>query len=115
MILPAWIAIATVSPSRCLPRSRRLSCWAYRCVQTLTALYHVTYRKINIRKETSISVSVFSIASFISMMAMLLLLHSARTTAGDVPIIMYTINFWTRLETFAFKVLEWYGNADKEL
>ncbi|KAK2067420.1 hypothetical protein P8C59_001163 [Phyllachora maydis] len=89
MILPAWIAIAT----------------------TLTALYHVTYRKINIRKETSISVSVFSIASFISMMAMLLLLHSARTTAGDVPIIMYTINFWTRLETFAFKVLEWYVNC----
>jgi hypothetical protein len=52
LLLPAWILIATI----------------------LTTCYHYTQRKIRIRKETFASMSVFSIASFISMVA--LLLHS---------------------------------------
>jgi hypothetical protein len=55
LFLPAWISIAT----------------------TLTGLYHLTQRKINIRKETRLSISVFSIASFISMCALLVQLHQA--------------------------------------
>ncbi|KAI1813430.1 N-glycosylation protein-domain-containing protein [Poronia punctata] len=49
LLLPAWIGIATI----------------------LTTCYHYTQRKIRIRKETFASMSVFSIASFISMIALL--------------------------------------------
>lgn len=38
-------------------------------------VYHITYRKINIRKETSISISVFSMASYLSMVALLIQQH----------------------------------------
>ncbi|KAK8073868.1 hypothetical protein PG994_004767 [Apiospora phragmitis] len=64
MLLPAWIGIAT----------------------TLTACYHVSQRKINIRKETSASISVFSIASFISMAALLSHHHINRLEYPDVPL-----------------------------
>ncbi|KAI9835966.1 MAG: hypothetical protein M1838_005182, partial [Thelocarpon superellum] len=56
LLLPAWIAIAS----------------------TLTVLYHMTNITSNITKETSASISVFSIASFISMCALLLQLHLTR-------------------------------------
>ena len=52
LLLPAWISIAAI----------------------LTACYQITQRRVNIRKETRLSLSVFSYASFISMVA--LLLHS---------------------------------------
>lgn len=67
LLLPAWIGIAT----------------------TLTLCYHATQRKINIRKETSASISVFSIASFASMVALLLHLALTRETmlAVDVPLV----------------------------
>lgn len=61
LLLPAWIAITTI----------------------LTAIYHTTQRKINIRKETSISISVFSIASFTSMLCLLAQLYLGR--AADYP------------------------------
>ncbi|KAK8070856.1 hypothetical protein PG997_011059 [Apiospora hydei] len=64
MLLPAWIGIAT----------------------TLTACYHVSQRKINIRKETSASISIFSIASFISMAALLSHHHINRLEYPDVPL-----------------------------
>ncbi|KAK7974194.1 hypothetical protein PG989_016042 [Apiospora arundinis] len=64
MLLPAWILIAT----------------------TLTICYHVSQRKINIRKETSASVGVFSIASFISMAALLGHHHINRLEYPDVPL-----------------------------
>ncbi|KAK7917031.1 hypothetical protein PG985_010639 [Apiospora marii] len=64
MLLPAWIGIAT----------------------TLTACYHVSQRKINIRKETSASISIFSIASFISMAALLIHHHVNRLEYPDVPL-----------------------------
>ncbi|KAI0130094.1 N-glycosylation protein-domain-containing protein [Xylariales sp. AK1849] len=67
LLLPAWIGIAT----------------------TLTLCYHVTQRKINIRKETSASIIVFSIASFISMVALLVGRHLGRTEGYgvDVPLV----------------------------
>lgn len=52
-------------------------------IQTLTLLYHLTQRKINIKRETLASVNVFSIASFISMSSLLFQLHLTR---GNDPI-----------------------------
>jgi hypothetical protein len=70
LLLPAWIGIAT----------------------TLTACYHASQRRINIRKETSASVSAFSIASFISMLALLANLHlgavpARRDAYPDIPLV----------------------------
>ncbi|KAJ3943235.1 hypothetical protein N0V92_013757, partial [Colletotrichum tropicale] len=39
------------------------------------ASYHITQRSINIKKETSTSINIFSIASFISMVSLLAHLH----------------------------------------
>jgi len=63
LLLPAWISIASI----------------------LTVLYHITQRKINIKRETSASISVFSIASFISMCSLLLQLHLTRQTSPSIP------------------------------
>ncbi|KAI0384578.1 N-glycosylation protein-domain-containing protein [Hypomontagnella monticulosa] len=68
LLLPAWIGIATI----------------------LTACYHFTQRKIRIRKETFASISVFSIASFISMVALLLHSHSTRVGYQNVPLVALT-------------------------
>ncbi|KAL7621235.1 hypothetical protein AAE478_008552 [Parahypoxylon ruwenzoriense] len=65
LLLPAWIGIATI----------------------LTTCYHFTQRKIKIRKETFASVSVFSIASFISMVALLFHSHSTRIGYQNVPLV----------------------------
>ncbi|KAI6089375.1 N-glycosylation protein-domain-containing protein [Hypoxylon rubiginosum] len=65
LLLPAWIGIATI----------------------LTTCYHFTQRKIKIRKETFASISVFSIASFISMVALLLHSHSTRVVYRDIPLV----------------------------
>ncbi|KAL1859701.1 hypothetical protein Daus18300_009420 [Diaporthe australafricana] len=53
LLLPTWIIITS----------------------TLTFVYHITQRKINILKETSTSISVFSMASYISMVALLIQQH----------------------------------------
>lgn len=62
--------------------------------QTLTVLYHLTQRKINIRKETSASINVFSIASFISMSSLLLQLHLTRDNDPVVPLFMMLRKLW---------------------
>ena len=67
LLLPAWISIAA----------------------TLTLLYHLTHPRLAILKETSLSISVFSIASFISMVGLLLQLHLTRVDGkqwAQVPI-----------------------------
>jgi hypothetical protein len=66
-LLPAWIGIATI----------------------LTTCYHYTQRKVPIRKETFASMSVFSIASFISMLALLLHSHATRPfpEGGTLPLV----------------------------
>ncbi|MCJ1367706.1 hypothetical protein MMC16_006840 [Acarospora aff. strigata] len=66
LLLPAWVAIAT----------------------TLTLLYHASHRLrlTDIQRETSASIHVFSIASFISMSALLLQLHLTRENDPVVPL-----------------------------
>ncbi|KAI1343325.1 hypothetical protein F5Y15DRAFT_369688 [Xylariaceae sp. FL0016] len=63
LLLLAWIGISTI----------------------LTGCYHFTQRKIKIRKETFASMSVFSFASYTTMLAVLLFLHSTREWQRDIP------------------------------
>jgi hypothetical protein len=52
----------------------------------LTIIYHITQRKINIRKETRLSISVFSMASYTSMVVLLFHLQAARSESANVPL-----------------------------
>lgn len=72
LLLPAWISIAT----------------------TLTFLYHLTHPRLAILKETSLSISVFSIASFISMVSLLLQLHLTRANDPPVPLFEIAKRIW---------------------
>lgn len=72
LLLPAWISIAT----------------------TLTFLYHLTHPRLAILKETSLSISVFSIASFISMASLLLQLHLTRENDPPMPLFMIAKLCW---------------------
>ncbi|KAJ0273492.1 hypothetical protein Brms1b_009915 [Colletotrichum noveboracense] len=72
LLLPGWVTIATVSPT---PPSVYPSSLTHVSDQTLTIAYHITQRSINIKKETSTSINIFSIASFISMVSLLAHLH----------------------------------------
>jgi hypothetical protein len=69
--------------------------------QTLTVCYHLTQRKINIRKETSASISVFSIASFISMVSLLLQLHLTRANEPPAPLFILAKQTWELFISFA--------------
>jgi len=90
LLLPAWISIAT----------------------TLTFCYHLTQRKINIRKETSASISVFSIASFISMVSLLLQLHITRTNDPPVPLFLLAQRVW---KLFSKLIMTGIGPVGREL
>ncbi|KAK4177514.1 N-glycosylation protein-domain-containing protein [Triangularia setosa] len=92
LLLPGWIVIST----------------------TLTLLYHLTQRKINIRKETRASISAFSIASFISMVALLAQLHSNRTDYPDIPLVNFLSQVWGVMTGLALKIME-YGNVTRDL
>ncbi|KAK4145409.1 uncharacterized protein C8A04DRAFT_10708 [Dichotomopilus funicola] len=92
LILPAWIVIST----------------------TLTVLYHLTQRKINIRKETSMSISVFSIASFVSMVALLVQLHSNRSDYPDVPLLNFGRRMFHEAGRLVIRIME-YGDITREL
>lgn len=69
-------------------------------MQTLTLLYHLTHRTISslsstdIKRETSASISVFSIASFVSMSALLLQLHLTRENEPVVPAFVLVRRGW---------------------
>jgi hypothetical protein len=92
LILPAWIVIST----------------------TLTVLYHITQRKINIRKETSMSISVFSIASFVSMVALLVQLDSNRSDYPDIPLLNLVRRVFHEAGKLAIRIME-YGDITREL
>jgi len=92
LILPAWIVIST----------------------TLTVIYHITQRKINIRKETSMSISVFSIASFVSMVALLAQLHSNRSDYPDIPLLNLVRRLSHAAGKLAIRIME-YGDITREL
>ncbi|KAG5941398.1 hypothetical protein E4U53_007415 [Claviceps sorghi] len=65
LMLPGWISMAT----------------------TLTVCYHITHQKINIRKETSTSINVFSIASYISMVTLLVHMHTLEQNYPPIPLV----------------------------
>ncbi|PHH90168.1 hypothetical protein CDD83_4361 [Cordyceps sp. RAO-2017] len=72
LLLPGWIGIAT----------------------TLTVCYHITHQKINIRKETSTSINVFSIASYITMVTLLALMHSRLADYPTMPFVARARHMW---------------------
>ncbi|ODA78615.1 hypothetical protein RJ55_05997 [Drechmeria coniospora] len=105
LLLPGWIGIATVGlnpfhsslpslslASIALPLAPRLSDSVL--VQTLTVCYHITHQKINIRKETSTSINVFSIASYITMVTLLIHMHSYLADYPTMPIISRARQLW---------------------
>ncbi|KAF2089963.1 hypothetical protein K490DRAFT_35509, partial [Saccharata proteae CBS 121410] len=65
LLLPAWICIAS----------------------TLTILYHVTHRHVNIRRETRAAVRAFWLSSFISLLLLLAQLHISRATYESIPLV----------------------------
>jgi len=73
-------------------------------------MYHIMQRKINIRKETSMSMSVFSIASFISMVAFLALLHSNRSDYPQIPLVTMAKGAWQEAGKATGKLMEYTGN-----
>ncbi|OIW30807.1 hypothetical protein CONLIGDRAFT_679561 [Coniochaeta ligniaria NRRL 30616] len=91
LFLPAWITIAT----------------------TLTGLYHLTQRKINIRKETRLSISVFSIASFISMVSLLATVQADRPEWPRVPVAEMGKRVLEAVGRVREKVREWGGDGDE--
>ena len=49
--------------------------------------YHISHQKINIRKETSTSINVFSIASYISMLVLLIHMLMFQPNYPTMPIV----------------------------
>lgn len=62
--------------------------------QTLTICYHVTHQKINIRKETSTSVNVFSIASYITMIVLLAHMQTYQSDYPTMPVVLKGNHLW---------------------
>lgn len=91
LLLPAWVIISAV----------------------LTLLYHITQRKINIRKETSMSIRAFSVASFISMVALLAQVHSNRTDYPQIPLWTFVTKVWQELVKVALKIMD-YGTVARD-
>ncbi|KAG5947686.1 hypothetical protein E4U60_002772 [Claviceps pazoutovae] len=77
LMLPGWISMAT----------------------TLTVSYHITHQKINIRKETSTSINVFSIASYISMVILLAHVHLLQPDYPPVPLVGRLRIIWNEIYT----------------
>lgn len=65
-------------------------------LQTLTVCYHITHQKINIRKETSTSINVFSIASYITMVILLVRMHSNLADYPTMPVVDRARHLWSQ-------------------
>ncbi|KAL1998505.1 hypothetical protein VTN02DRAFT_6053 [Thermoascus thermophilus] len=72
LLLPAWISITT----------------------TLTFVYHATQNHAMIKRETTASISVLSVASFVSMSSLLLQLHLTRENEPEVPAFVIGQRLW---------------------
>ncbi|KAK5998924.1 hypothetical protein PT974_01308 [Cladobotryum mycophilum] len=72
LLLPGWVGMAT----------------------TLTVCYHITHQKINIRKETSTSVNVFSIASYITMVVLLAHMQTYQSDYPTMPVVTRGRYLW---------------------
>jgi hypothetical protein len=64
----------------------------------LTILYHLTHPRLAIRKETKFSISVFGIASFITMVTLLLQLYLTRVDDPPVPLFLIAKKMWELLK-----------------
>lgn len=62
--------------------------------------YHISHQKINIRKETSTSINVFSIASFISMVTLLAHLHIYQPDYPVMPVVSKSQFLWDEVRRF---------------
>ncbi|KAH7308957.1 N-glycosylation protein-domain-containing protein [Stachybotrys elegans] len=76
LFLPGWISIATVWKNH-----------------TLTVCYHITHSQINIRKETVTSINVFSIGSTITMITLLVHMHTYQSDYPDMPLVVHARRF----------------------
>lgn len=108
LLLPGWIGIATVRApiaNRSLDLHISVHPFLLRgCIpfanppsfveQTLTVCYHLVHQKINIRKETSTSVNVFSIASYFSMVTLLAHLHNHQPSYPKMPVLSWLEMAW---------------------
>ena len=92
LLLPAWISIASV----CIffTQEKLGPPILTNTIQTLTFMYHITHPRLAILKETSLSISVFSIASFISMATLLIQLHLSRENSPAVPMFLIGRQCW---------------------
>jgi hypothetical protein len=68
------------------------------CFQTLTLLYHLTQPRVDIKRETSASINVLSIASFVSMSSLLLQLHLTRENDPIVPLFVMLGKCWAFIQ-----------------
>ena len=93
MLLPAWVSIAMVNPLFDVIDRKSL----LRSLQTLTLLYHVTHRSINIKRETSAALGVFSFASFLSLCTLLFQLHLTRENDPAVPLFSILQILWLHI------------------
>lgn len=75
LLLPAWISISS----------------------TLCVLYHVSQHKVEIRKETEVSVIVLGGVSWISVAMLLLQLHLTRENEPEVPLFVLAEKWWMRM------------------
>lgn len=72
-----------------LPLLLLLRCKTQLTPQTLTVCYHISHQRINIRKETSTSVNVFSIASYLSMVALLAHMLASQPDYPTMPVVAH--------------------------
>ncbi|KAF4119836.1 N-glycosylation protein, partial [Geosmithia morbida] len=82
LLLPGWIGIAT----------------------TWTVCYHITHQKINIRKETSTSLNVFSIASYISMVTLLAYILAFHPGYPSIPVLVRVLDAWEDARRMAAQI-----------
>ena len=76
-------------------------------LQTLTVCYHITHQKINIRKETSTSVNVFSIASYITMITLLAYIYVSESAYPAIPVLVRTQHIWDETRRKASQIREY--------
>ncbi|KAJ5594460.1 uncharacterized protein N7459_000668, partial [Penicillium hispanicum] len=93
LLLPAWISITTVCSTPChfLPLYTVADLVS---MQTLTFVYHATQNHATIKRETTASLLVVSVASFLSMSSLLLQLHLTRENEPEVPVFVITRKLW---------------------
>lgn len=80
---------ASNSPRQTLPAMISIS-------SILIVLYRITQRNANIRREISTSMSIFSFASFFSMISLLLQLYITRQKDTPIPLVLFAKLLWER-------------------